>query len=273
MKHKVLSMELKELIQIANIDFTDCLAELDHGTWLGHNFEITPLEFLSFAKADFREGGKKGRINALTNAKRAIDCQIDLIFKSFGYDFDNFPKYLSRFSNYFCNLDRRKSVSAKLKIINAFGMAPARLVGDARALRNKMEHYYNNPEEEDVWQSLEVVELFLSATERKLMDLRYFDLTDSGHKKNREGFISGLHVSQGFDDREFEIRYTCPNTKQQYSSKVSPENESYAPLIRMCMNYEQDEEFRKSLAYLLKINEHRIPEDRVGVCVTTPVYD
>ena len=267
-------MELKELISLAKIDFTNCVAELDSGSRLDWKFEISPFEFLSFAKSDFRDGGKKGNINALTNSKRAIDCQIDRIFKSFGYEFDRFPEYLNTFSNYFCEDVRSNDLPIKLRIINAFGMAPAGLVSDARTLRNKMEHYYNSPDEEDVQKSLEIAELFITATEKRLIDHWDFEITDTGHRERAEktkpsgyGTLSGLYIHRNESNASFNVGYTCPDTRKTYNSEIFSKNESYAPLMRMCINYDQDEEFRRSLIYLLRINEHKIPENQVCVHV------
>lgn len=261
-------MELDELIAITKIDFTNCFADLDCGTRLDWSFDISPLEFLSFSKSDLREGGKRGAINSLTNAKRAIDCQTDRIFKSFGYEFDDFPEYLRNFCHFFCEDDRSKDLPIKLKIINAFGMAPAGLVSDVRNLRNKMEHYYNIPSVDDVRLSIEVAELFISATEKKLIDYWEFELTDTKHRNSAEnGKLSGLYITKKIQSGNFEIRYYCPFTKDKYVVEVSSENSSYAPLMRMCISHDQEEEFRRSLIYLLKINDHKIPENKVRAYV------
>jgi hypothetical protein len=48
-------------------------------------FQIEPREFLKFAEQDLITGGPHGFINALSNAKHAIDCQIEGIIFSFGF--------------------------------------------------------------------------------------------------------------------------------------------------------------------------------------------
>jgi len=44
------------------------------------SFEISPKTFLDYAKRDLSEGkDERHLVNALSNVKRAIDCQIELI--------------------------------------------------------------------------------------------------------------------------------------------------------------------------------------------------
>lgn len=56
----------------------------------GVDFEVTPEEFLNFAKMDYKDNSKKGLVGAVTNAKRAIDCQIDWIINYLGYEYLEF---------------------------------------------------------------------------------------------------------------------------------------------------------------------------------------
>jgi len=56
----------------------------------GGSFELadlktSPVEFLSLAEDDFERGGLSALVNATTNIKRAIVCQLDQLLISFGY--------------------------------------------------------------------------------------------------------------------------------------------------------------------------------------------
>ena len=48
-------------------------------------FEIKPKDFIKFAEDDIKEESKRSSVNALSNIKRSIDCQIDLLLYTFGY--------------------------------------------------------------------------------------------------------------------------------------------------------------------------------------------
>ena len=54
--------------------------ELGSGTSLEYDgFDINASEFMKYAEMDLDQGTTQGLVNALTNAKRAIDCQIDSV--------------------------------------------------------------------------------------------------------------------------------------------------------------------------------------------------
>ncbi len=66
-------------------DSLSFLLGLVHTPKLGINLEIggeSPFDldsrtFLNFAKNDLNDGTKRGRINAITNIKKAIECRMD----------------------------------------------------------------------------------------------------------------------------------------------------------------------------------------------------
>src|SRR5665647_3822780 len=48
-------------------------------------FSLTPMQFLSFAKEDLKTSLRHKYINTLSNAKRAVDCHVDILLQAFGY--------------------------------------------------------------------------------------------------------------------------------------------------------------------------------------------
>ena len=59
------------------------------------NYEIPNKSdaFLEYAENDLESNTEAGNVNALTNAKRAIDCQIEQLIKALGLKKQsNFPK-------------------------------------------------------------------------------------------------------------------------------------------------------------------------------------
>lgn len=48
-------------------------------------FELSPNHFLRFAKSDLNLKTKRSTVNALSNAKRAIECQVDEILYVLGH--------------------------------------------------------------------------------------------------------------------------------------------------------------------------------------------
>src|SRR5689334_1207699 len=62
------------------------------GPHLDHVFDVSPEDFLDLAEEDFERGGESARINCITNAKRAFECQVDKLLYCVGYD----PKSLGK---------------------------------------------------------------------------------------------------------------------------------------------------------------------------------
>lgn len=48
-------------------------------------FELTSQDFLKFSESDLISESVHKYINALSNAKRALDCQLDTLLIGFGY--------------------------------------------------------------------------------------------------------------------------------------------------------------------------------------------
>ena len=67
-----------------------------------NSFEIKPNDFLEFAEKDLAANYTHKDINALSNAKRALDCQLDSLIIAFGlYSIAqsenwNFPKKIQK---------------------------------------------------------------------------------------------------------------------------------------------------------------------------------
>jgi len=129
-----------ELIQKKlKIDFSKTVIEKDGAGSISSEFDILPRDFLRFAKSDFKTHELKGNVNALTNAKRAIDCQIDSAFAMFGISYDKIPEI----SQNLVDLEdfENSDIAYKLKLVKALDFAPSGLISKARLLRNKLEHY------------------------------------------------------------------------------------------------------------------------------------
>lgn len=117
--------------------------------------ETTPKRYLEFAIEDLEHGTlpKTSRIlvNALSNAKRALHLQVETIAKAFGFKndkkgFPNFHVYLA-----FCQ---------------RCGIVTPRILKKLNSVRNAVEHEYYLPGESETEDFIDVVELFLSATDR-----------------------------------------------------------------------------------------------------------
>ena len=154
---------------------------------LNGDFDIEPLEYLKFAKLDYREGTTKGLVNAL------------------GYDYKKFDEYNAykdtkrfikeNFENSECD-----GLTERIKLIEILEIAPVFLISKIRTLRNKVEHEYTLPTKEEVKEAIEISELFINSSMRK------FSLTPSGiefgNEKNKR-----LDIKVDFDFFQFINNY------------------------------------------------------------------
>lgn len=114
-------------------------------------YEIDASEYLSFAKQDVNEDSDKGRINALSNAKRALECRVDELLT-----LSNFKVFSSR---------ERWNLPYKMQVLQAFGVpTPDILRRLISAKRNILEHEYIKPNQQEVQDGAELAELFLAAS-------------------------------------------------------------------------------------------------------------
>ncbi|MCK4402224.1 MAG: hypothetical protein KAV98_00395 [Dehalococcoidia bacterium] len=142
-------LSLKNVIAILNKENSDCSVR-----WQKANlYDIAPWEFLSFARQDLEEKSERGVVNALSNAKRAIECRVDEILT-----LSNFRCFSSRY---------RWGLSYKLQVVKTFGLSAPRMLMDYIVLkRNLLEHEYAKPKDfEQARYVADIAELFLKASD------------------------------------------------------------------------------------------------------------
>ena len=117
-------------------------------------YDITAEEFLEFAENAIAEETKEGLINAISNLKRALDCEIDLFFESI-----NIKHVFSK-----NNLKFEK----KTQLLSDIGLLPVHTINKLNTMRNKMEHDYEVPVIDDlrtyyelVWNVVKILDLYL----------------------------------------------------------------------------------------------------------------
>jgi len=128
------------------------------GTWDSVDvevpFQITPNQFLKFAEYDLGSEYEHHLINALSNLKRAIDCQIDSLLIGLGL----FKK----------SRDERWNFPQKIDFLDSMGIISPRILKKINQKRNLLEHEYAKPIKDDVEDAFDVVMLFIAYTEKFL---------------------------------------------------------------------------------------------------------
>lgn len=148
---------LNRLVNKHNVDDVDGYS---FGT-IETDFDISPDEFLNFAKHDLAAKYNHHLVNSLSNTKRAIDSQLDSLLIGFG---------LSKKA-------KNWHFPAKIDFLNRIGIISPRILNKINKKRNLLEHEYRNPTEEEVEDALDVAELFIIYTNKYLTRaIRHFNL-------------------------------------------------------------------------------------------------
>jgi len=254
-------MNLKESFKETKLDLTNLVFIPSGGSGSdSSNFEISPKEFLRFSKLDFHSNNSQGLINSLTNAKRAIDCQMDETLSILGIDFQDIPKQSESIVSL---MEFNQDLPYKLKLIQALNLAPAYIVAKARTLRNKLEHYYKLPSKEEVQESIDIAELFIRSIEGKTRILEgEFFITDSKNRTDHWEYDSGL--SFGFDEKNKSFKIQAKKKKVPLDSfKIDYQDVEYYGLLRLMHSVDDEFECLKSLQLIMRLIEHEMPIDKI----------
>jgi hypothetical protein len=139
--------------------FLETIISEENSTWtssasdtLKTPFDISPQDFIKYAEIDLSSTYEHNTINALSNSKRALDCQLDTLLIAFGFyklsqkEYWGFPK--------------------KLGLINELGVIAPRVLHKINKQRNLLEHQFIKPHKESVEDFLDIAMLFIASTDR-----------------------------------------------------------------------------------------------------------
>lgn len=189
-------LDLKRVIDVLGKERTSCRSAWDNSK----RYDISPREFLSFARQDLEEDSERGRINALTNVKRAIECRADelLVLLNCGY----------------FSAKHRWGLPYKMQVLKTFGIsAPDVLTEYIGSKRNLLEHQYVRPKEtEQIKYIADIAELFISATDRYIEDghLYFVRITYIKEKGKRRKKSARVDTSIDYED-DYEITFDLEN--------------------------------------------------------------
>lgn len=264
MKKSLLEILKNEL----KLDFSKILVHRNGGIGYANEFDLEPRDFLRFAKNDFSEKNDNGLINSLTNAKRAIDCQIDSAFTYYGIKYDKLPKVSNEIVK--CRQDIDNNLPFKLQLITALDFAPSYLASKVRGLRNKLEHFYQKPNEKEVKDSIELAELFILAVESKtkiietgfiITDFDNFKgaVNDVGYYIKYDNYLAvelqdgKIHLSSRLNDKKTEIE------------TITEDSAEYYFFVQMMNNMEDTLDLTNAFKILLEYIGHPIPAKHINV--------
>lgn len=181
-------MDIKEFCLAHGFDMSKCTVALGGGSFVLVELKTSPVEFLSLAEDDFERGGLSTLINATTNVKRAIVCQLDQLLISFGYQ------------------SLRLDVPEKIKRLRALGLLAPSLLRKVVKMRNILEHEYGRPELKSVEEALDIASLFVMSASAMFIpfdDVLEFTLPDGSNSGSRV-----THLTAGLNRDSRGVFYT-----------------------------------------------------------------
>ena len=212
---KLLDQDLKAFQSSKEIvEFIKNRTDYFHSSWEWRKnipFEITPKQFLEYAEKAIEEGGNAGYINALSNIKRAIDCQLDLL----GYILGQFRK--AKKENW--------KFPRKIEFMRSTGLVAPEVLTKINRKRNELEHEYKCPATEEVKDALDIANLFLASTNR-FVEREYLGF---GTELNR----GELWINFDQDRNLFEIETLDPPSK----TVVDEKDENFLSLLKIYVEF------------------------------------
>jgi hypothetical protein len=107
---------------------------------------LKPADYVNFARRDITESDKRGLVNALGNAKRAIDCQLDVILEAYGL--------------FKVSLKEKWGFPKKIEVIRKIGVVAPSILNLINSRRNQLEHHHKQPDKQEVVEFVDIAELF-----------------------------------------------------------------------------------------------------------------
>ncbi len=165
--------DIPKYLDADNSTFSFCASEK-----IETPFDIKAQGFLQFAEKDLQSNYSHNIINALSNAKRALDCQIDTLLIGFGY--------------YKNSKSKNWSFIQKINLIKDLGILAPRVLKKINNTRNLMEHEYVKPEKEKVEDFLDITSLFLASTDKYIFSFP----SSAGYQQKDKGAVFKLDYKQ-----------------------------------------------------------------------------
>lgn len=146
--------EVKDIVQfILRTDEIECNSSIGSDISIPI-YDISSEEFLDFAENAIASETKEGIVNAVSNLKRALDCEMDMFFESI-----NIKRIFDK---------KNLKFEKKTQFLANIGLFPIQTINKLNFMRNKLEHEYKTPEIYDlhtyyelVWSIVKILDLYL----------------------------------------------------------------------------------------------------------------
>ncbi|MGD0794658.1 MAG: hypothetical protein ABR958_03570 [Dehalococcoidales bacterium] len=266
-------MSLESIIKNIGIDWTNIYLTWGGSFFFECKFDITPDDFLKFAKQDLQNKDERGIINAITNAKRAIDCQVDTLLSCIGYKPNtdlpqNVKDYIKKQSS---SSNETVNITERIKLVSCLEAAPSKLISKIRGIRNLLEHEYSLPTIEQAYEAIELATLFIGTINNVLHTfIDDFEISSEEIKLEEDSRLwkNVMYVTYHDDDNCFHLGTT--DKVKQYKKKpdrILKTETQYLELIRLNIAIGISGNIEDALYGLIQTIKCNIPKNKIKVTI------
>lgn len=260
-------------LELISLDWGRLTVLGDTNENLFFKFPIEPKDYLAFARKDFEEGGLRGLVNAVSNAKRAIDCQVDGYLTALGFALKKSELRRQLGKDLADAIERdtdvSKTVPLGFRLLQTLGFSSLTAVEGARQLRNSYEHEYRRPNKTRVVNVLNIAELFVAATAPYLSDNSLRFSLGSGQGSGDHNFAKEIYCAfHSQPTPRFEVHF-WDRTKRDSEGgrspcvRVEPHYPSYYWLLRIGFSGTLDQPLIAPIRGFLRACGANVPINRV----------
>lgn len=250
---------LKNIFESLNLPWNRLEVKVEGGVILDFEYPLTPKFFLKSAKEDLKEGGARGLINALSNAKRAIDCQTDCFLSAIGYAPKNLDKQLGKdviqsLNAFISNVEQ----PLKFRVLESLGIVTPAIVTRVRSIRNLLEHQYKKPLRRAVRDAIDIAALYISACEGAMgsfLEGVYFGTGEIKHPLiNEMDFERRMRIDleSDSDPIHINVHYVDFKIYEQIDLKFLPSDPCYLALLRVLFAVRSRESMEQAIVFAAK---------------------
>lgn len=212
------------------------------------NFDLWPHDYIGFAEEELR-GIKEGsdntrlKINTILHLKRALNCQLDVLFCVFSLE-----KYISR---------KNLGLNKKLEFVSDLGLIRSRVIKSFSKVRNRVEHDYKIPEIVDVEVYFDLILSLVINIERVVYSSGYKSYFKTESMTNNKSL--NLAFKRG-DIPSFKLTIEGSNKKEvSYEVSIRDNLEDFSFLFKVFLFFEGEKSILTKTQVLNEL-ENRIKQ-------------
>lgn len=243
-----------EMLKYADFSWEQLELVAEGGVILNFEYPLNPGFFLECAADDLKVAGQRGLINALSNAKRAMDCQTDSFISSIGLSPQNLKKQIGKVGMENLRLfttDCNQPVT--YQVLESFGIATPSIVRRVRKIRNLLEHEYKKVSRQFVQDASEIATLYVKACKGAMAT--FLEDVEIGVGRAKHSFDGSVAFERRICIRSeygspahLTLHYNDFKRLEQATLQIRPVDPSYLDLLRVLFLVRENKKIELSIA-------------------------